>query len=75
MSTWRERLAPIIAQTLDGLPADASLADKRKALRAAYPKGLGRSYWPYRVWLDECRRQLRIPKRQRDDGQPGLPFA
>lgn len=75
MTTWRERLAPIIAAALDSLPEDATLKEKRRALRDAYPKLLGRVHWPYKVWLDECRKQLKLPPRERRhrmDGHPKL---
>jgi hypothetical protein len=58
--TWRERAAPIIAYVLH---ANAGKPEKviRKALRDAYPFG-ERKYWPYKVWLDEVRRQRKMPR-------------
>lgn len=53
--TWRAKAAPIIARAL----LESSGADERevrRALRAAYPFGQ-RKYWPYKVWLDEIKRQ------------------
>ncbi len=54
--TWRNSIAPIIAEVIrktgkDDLPA------LRKALRDAYPYG-ERRMWPYKVWCMEVRRQL-----------------
>lgn len=53
--TWRDRARPIIAATL----AQTKGQDEksvRAALKAAYPFGV-RRYFPYKVWLDEIRRQ------------------
>ena len=55
MKTWRERSAPVIREALkktEGQPEK----DIRKALRDAYPFG-ERKYWPYKVWLDEVKKQ------------------
>ena len=55
-SRWRARAAPIIFKVLldtAGLP----MKDIRRALRAAYPFG-PRKMHPYRIWLDEVRRQV-----------------
>ncbi len=55
--TWRENFAPIIAAVIRDVgtndPGDLRL---RRALRDAYPAGV-RKYWPYKVWLDEIKRQ------------------
>lgn len=60
---WRAQAAPVIASVLRELEG-RPLADKRAALRAAYPFG-PRRYWPYRVWCDEVRRQLGLVRRRR----------
>lgn len=55
-SYWRGIASPIISRVLTetlGKPEK----EIRKALREAYPKLWGRSGWPYKVWLDEIRRQ------------------
>lgn len=74
MSTWRERAAPIIANEL-ALHKNSSEQELRRALREAYPFG-ERAMWPYKVWLDEIRRQrgLKAKKRDKDSRQQGLPF-
>lgn len=54
MTGWREAAAPIISQVLKDYPQDGP--EQRKALREAYPFG-PRKYWPYKVWLDEVKRQ------------------
>ena len=55
MSTWRDIAKPIIAKVLY---ENAGCSEKqiRKALREAYPFG-ERAMWPYKVWLDEIKRQ------------------
>jgi hypothetical protein len=60
--TWRDIAAPIIHKVLAKYKA-ASEKEIRKALREAYPFG-EREYWPYKVWLDEIRRQRGILKRK-----------
>lgn len=53
--TWRARAAPIIAKVLadtEGKPEE----DIRRALYAAYPFG-PRKMHPYKIWLDEIKRQ------------------
>lgn len=43
---------------VDGsLPQDATLAERSRALRKAYPFG-PRRCWPYKAWLKERRRYL-----------------
>ena len=56
-SPWRRRSREVIEATLAALPADATLADKRRALRDAYPFG-PRQYTPYRMWCSEVRKAL-----------------
>ena len=53
--TWRDQAAPIIRAVLEkatGRPESAI----RQALYEAYPFGQ-RQYHPYKIWLDEIRRQ------------------
>lgn len=59
MSTWRERFAPAIREIIlkhKGEPENVV----RKALRDLWDEGgMGeRQYHPYKVFLDEIRRQL-----------------
>lgn len=68
-ATWRQIAAPIIQQVLmntEGLPEDVV----RRELREAYPFGQ-RENWPYKVWLDEIRRQ-RCKSYKPDPKQPEL---
>jgi hypothetical protein len=56
VKTWRTHAAPVIREVIERVGTDDPKA-LRKALRDAYPYG-ERKYWPYKVWLDEIRRQL-----------------
>jgi hypothetical protein len=60
-SYWRERAAPIIAKVIEE-NKDKDLKEVRKALFQAYPFG-ERQYHPYKVWLDECAKQLGTKKK------------
>lgn len=64
--SWRDKARPIIAKVLAD-NAGATLADKRAALRSAYPFG-AREYFPYKVWCDECRVQLGLKKARERTG-------
>jgi len=56
-SRWRMAAAPIVMKVLlDN--AGQPLQVVRAALRKAYPFG-PKSNWPYRIWLDEIRRQVK----------------
>ena len=54
--SWRDIAAPLIAQVIAQYGPEDSPA-LRKALRDAYPFG-ERKYFPYKVWLDEIRKQI-----------------
>ena len=81
-SQWRTHADRVIAQVLKGLPADASDAEKRKAVEAAYPFG-ERRMLPYRHWRAAVRAALNLQPKPRGygvsltlcafaDGQPFL---
>lgn len=53
--TWRMIAKPIIAETLKEMKGKSEQEIKR-ALREAYPFG-ERVYHPYKIWLDEIKRQ------------------
>ncbi len=57
MSRWREHSVVVIERTLAALPADATTAEKRKAVSAAYPFGM-RKYHPYKTWCAAVRQML-----------------
>ncbi len=63
-SNWRTIAARVIDRVLDDVGIDKE-ERTRAALRAAYPFG-ERKYYPYRVWLDECKR--RVADRRRLNG-------
>lgn len=60
-SYWRERAAPIIAKVI-AENKGKDLKEIRKALFYAYPFG-ERQYHPYKIWLDECAKQLGTKKK------------
>lgn len=72
--TWRNQAAPIIADVISRVGC-RDMRALRKALREAYPWGL-RNY-PYKIWLSEINRQLKIPARnnRRTPQQPQLAFG
>ena len=54
--TWRDEARPVIA----GVIRDVGLGNTvelKNALHKAYPFG-ERAYYPYKIWLDEIKRQL-----------------
>jgi hypothetical protein len=51
--SWRETARPIISKILNEHTDEAAI---KKALFDAYPFG-ERRYHPYKIWLDEIRRQ------------------
>ena len=70
--TWRDYFRPIIAEVIGVFSPGDDVAYVRKAVLASWPPDLfERKYWPYRVWLDEVRRQLEAFKAR----QRGYPFA
>jgi hypothetical protein len=68
--TWRDRARPIIAEVIRCFSKGDDPAYVKKAVMATCPWG-GRAMWPYAVWCDEAKRQLRafqglpptVPKR------------
>ena len=57
MSTWGDIARARIVAVHASLPTTATLAERRAALRAAYPFG-ERRYWPYRAWCKAQRAYL-----------------
>lgn len=53
--TWRDKARPIIAEILKD-HQDCDDATIKKALLEAYPFG-ARAHHPYKIWLDEIKRQ------------------
>jgi hypothetical protein len=54
-ASWRMRARPIVAQVLHDTKGKPE-AEIKKALFDAYPFGM-RQYTPYKIWLDEIKRQ------------------
>ncbi len=65
--TWRDRCRPVIAEVIERVGRDDERALRRE-LRKAFPFG-PKSYYPYRVWLDEIKVQLN--KKPKPGGGPG----
>jgi hypothetical protein len=67
-SRWRRQARNVIRRVLAELPADASEADKRRAVSAAYPFW-ERAHHPYKMWLAEVKAQLggRVRKKIESD--------
>jgi hypothetical protein len=59
-SKWRKVATPIIRRVLIEHRFEDT-RECRKALREAYPFGL-KEHHPYKVWRDEVRRQLNLPR-------------
>lgn len=64
VKTWREVATPIIYRVLTE-NKDKSEAEIKKALFDAYPFG-PRKMHPYKIWLDEIKRQRGTKKRGRN---------
>ena len=58
--SWRDRARPIIAKVLAETKGQDEKAIKA-ALFDAYPFG-PREYHPYKIWLDEIKRQRKLPR-------------
>lgn len=74
MTTWRDRIAPLVAAVLQDTQ-HLTLKEKRKRLREAKPHWVASASWMTKVWLSECQYQLGLksrhkPRTKRDPG-PG----
>ena len=70
MDDWRKHCATIIAAVIKRYGSDPK--ELKRQIRLAYPYGERKRY-PYKIWLDEIRRQLKIkPKPKENDGQGKL---
>lgn len=56
-SRWRRISREVIATVLAALPVTATLKEKRKAVRNAYPFGT-REHHPYKMWCKEVQEAL-----------------
>lgn len=59
-ATWRDLAQRVISEVRAAHP-DAAGPELRRLLRASYPFGQ-RQYHPYRIWCDEVRRALGLPR-------------
>lgn len=57
MSTWQEQARLCIEAAGAEIPADATPAQRKRAIQQAYPWG-ERSGWPYKAWLRAQRHYL-----------------
>lgn len=48
--SWSDEAASVIREVHAALPKDATLAERKRAVDAAYPFG-SREQWPYKAWL------------------------
>lgn len=76
MTSRRDVARPMIAEVIscfgrERIGKDVDLAVVKKAIMATYPWG-ARKYWPYKVWCDEARRQLRLKRGATDARQMDL---
>lgn len=69
MGKWRLKAWPIIKKVLEDTKGEPEKVI-RKALVVAYPFG-ERGGWPYKVWLDEIKRQRGLPRIARAQGKRG----
>lgn len=81
-SRWADAARSLIAKVHAGLPAEATLKDRRRALRAVGPGYHGGTYWGRKVWGREVRKYLEKhglpPRSPRDVPMPDhihFPFA
>lgn len=62
-SHWRRAADDVIRRVLSALPPTSTIAERRKALQAAYPFG-ERAHHPYRVWCRAVCDWLGAPRRK-----------
>lgn len=70
---WTHDARAYIARATDELPADATLKERRAALRAVAWQFHGNTSWGKKVWSKECRRYLErhgLPQRTPADASP-----
>lgn len=54
---WHDRCWQRIAEIHASLPGNATLKERKEALKNGYPFG-ERAYWPYKAWLKARRQYL-----------------
>jgi len=58
MIDWQKTASAVIGEVHRNLPADAELATRKKALRAARPWEFGATSWGRKVWAKHSRKYL-----------------
>jgi hypothetical protein len=58
MINWQTTAASVVAEVDRSLPADADLATRKKALRAARPWEFASTSWGRKVWARHSRKYL-----------------
>jgi len=58
MINWQTTAASVVAEVDRSLPADADLATRKKALRAARPWEFASTSWGRKVWAKHSRKYL-----------------
>lgn len=58
MIDWQKTASSVIGEVHRNLPADADLAVRKKALRAARPWEFGSTSWGRKVWAKHSRKYL-----------------
>lgn len=72
MSKWRDAARHHIAELVADLPADASLAERRRALRGkGWPAHQG-TYWGRKMWGKEVRLHLARHGAEPKEASPGF---
>ncbi len=57
--TWMDEARAVIANVHAGLPADADVAARQRALRAACPGHFRDTSWGRKVWPKACKEYLK----------------
>jgi hypothetical protein len=71
--SWRESLAPIIAEVIEQ-NSGKSTKEKRKALRVRCAELGYDEYHPYKIWCDEVNIQLGLKPRTKARKQRSMPL-
>lgn len=58
MMEWSKEARRIIAELHETLPPDATIADRKKAIREAFPDWWRGASWPYKAWLNARKEYL-----------------
>lgn len=69
-SDWQAAARATIARINESLPADATLKDRKKALREAGPDFHGFTSWGRKVWSKHCRAYLELHGLPKRPGRP-----